>query len=34
MNVACNNVEIESKSNVKYLGAVIDQDMSGKTVGL
>ena len=33
LNIVCNNVSIESKTNVKYLGAVIDQDMSGTTMG-
>ena len=33
LNIVCNNVKIESKANVKYLGAVIDQDLSGKTMG-
>ncbi len=34
LNVTCNNVKLESKTCVKYLGAQIDQDMSGKTMGL
>jgi len=33
LNVYCNNIKIESKSNVKYLGVMIDQDLSGKTMG-
>ena len=33
MNIACNNVQIEAKSSVKYLGVVLDQDMSGETTG-
>ena len=31
--IKCKDVEIESKQNVKYLGATIDQDMSGSTMG-
>ena len=30
---SCNNVEIEAKSPVKYLGEVLDQDMTGKAMG-
>ena len=33
MKISCNNVEIEAKSSVKYLGVVLDQDMTGKTMG-
>ena len=33
MNISCNNVPIEAKSNVKYLGVILDQDMSGETTG-
>ena len=33
LNITCQGVKIESKSNVKYLGAVLDQDMSGTTMG-
>lgn len=33
MNILCNGVELEAKKQVKYLGATIDQDMSGKTMG-
>ena len=33
MKIVCNNVDIESKSSVKYLGATLDQDMSGKSMG-
>jgi hypothetical protein len=33
MNIECKGAKIESKSKVKYLGAVIDQDMTGKTMG-
>ena len=33
MKLSCNNVEIEAKSSVKYLGVVLDQDMTGKTMG-
>mgnify|MGYP001549446929 CR=1 FL=1 len=32
LDIKCNNVTIEAKSHVKYLGAVIDQDMSGRTM--
>ena len=32
LEIVCNDVKIEPKTNVKYLGAVIDQDMSGKTM--
>ena len=31
MKISCNNVEIETKSSVKYLGVVLDQDMTRKT---
>ena len=33
LNITCHGIEIESKANVKYLGAVLDQDMSGNTMG-
>ena len=33
MKISCNNVEIQAKSSVKYLGVVLDQDMTGKTMG-
>ena len=33
MKINCNGVEIEAKSSVKYLGVVLDQDMSGRTMG-
>ena len=33
MKISCNNVEIEAKHSVKYLGVVLDQDMTGKTMG-
>ena len=33
MKISCNNVEIEAKSSVKYLGVVLDQDMTGKIIG-
>ena len=33
MKISCNNVEIEAKSSVKYLGVVLDQDLTGKTMG-
>lgn len=33
MNIKCNNVDISSTSKVKYLGAVLDQDMSGVSMG-
>ena len=31
-NINCKVGKTESKPNVKYLGTVIDQDMSGKTI--
>ena len=34
MNIVCNDVNIEGKESVKYLGATIDQSMSGKDMGL
>ncbi len=33
LNVKCNNVEIKSNTAVKYLGATLDQDMSGQSMG-
>ena len=33
MKISCSNVESEAKSSVKYLGVVMDQDMTGKTMG-
>jgi len=33
LNISCNDVQLESKSSVKYLGATIDQNMSGKSMG-
>ena len=33
MNITCDNVEIEAKSSVKYLGLTMDQDMTGTTMG-
>ena len=33
MKINCNNVAMEAKAPVKYLGVVLDQDMSGKTMG-
>ena len=33
MSISCNNVDICSKSQVKYLGITIDHDMSGTTMG-
>jgi hypothetical protein len=33
LNVACNGVQLEPKPSVKFLGAVLDQSMSGKTMG-
>ncbi len=33
MDITCNNVKIEAKSSVKYLGVTLDQDISGKTMG-
>ena len=32
LDIKCNGVAIEAKSHVKYLGAVIDQDMTGRTM--
>lgn len=32
MKLSCNNIEIGAKKSVKYLGAVIDQDLSGTTM--
>ena len=33
LNVLCNDVNIESTTTVKYLGAVLEQDMSGNIMG-
>ena len=33
MKISCNNVEIEAKCSIKYLGVVLDQDMTGETIG-
>jgi hypothetical protein len=33
MSISCNDVKIEGKKSVKYLGMVIDQDMSGSSMG-
>ena len=33
MSVTCNNVNIFSKSNIKYLGVTLDQDMAGTSMG-
>jgi len=33
MSVSCNDVDINAKSSVKYLGVTLDQDMSGTTMG-
>ena len=33
LSIKCNDVNIESKKSVKYLGMVLDQDMSGSTMG-
>ena len=33
LNVSCNNVEIGSADKVKYLGATLEQDLSGKCMG-
>ena len=33
INITCNSVAIEAKSSVKYLGAIIDQNMSGYNMG-
>ena len=30
LKIRCNNIEIDSKSKVKYLGALLEQDLSGK----
>jgi hypothetical protein len=34
LKVKCNNVILEAKTSVKYLGATLDQDLSGITMGL
>ena len=33
MSVTCNNVNISSKSNIKYLGVTLDQDMADTSMG-
>ena len=33
LKITCNGTEIESKDKVKYLGVVIDQDLSGTSLG-
>ena len=33
MKISCNSMQIEAKSSVKYLGVVLNQDMTGKTMG-
>ena len=33
MSVFCNNVNISSKSNIKYLGVTLDQYMAGTSMG-
>ena len=33
MKITCNNVNLEAKSSVKYLGVTLDQDMTGETMG-
>ncbi len=33
MNIVCNGNEIIAKDSVKYLGATLDQDMSGQSMG-
>ena len=33
LNISCNGAQLESKFSVKYLGATMDQNMSGKTMG-
>ncbi len=33
MSISCNGADISAKSQVKYLGVTIDQDMSGTTMG-
>ena len=34
MNVKYDNIEIGSKSEVKYLGAMVNQDMPGQSMGI
>lgn len=34
MNIVCNGNVIVAKDSVKYLGAIIDQDMSGRSMGV
>ena len=34
MNVSCNGINIESKTSVKYLGASIDNCLSGDSMAL
>ena len=33
MEIVCNGKEIVAKDSVKYLGAILDQDMSGQSMG-
>ena len=33
LDITCNRAQLEAKSHVNYLGTVLDQDMSGKTMG-
>ena len=33
MKISCNNIEIDAKSSVKYLGVTLDHDMTGKPMG-
>ena len=34
MSIKCKDVNIEGKDSVKYLGVVINNDMSGSTMGM
>ena len=34
LNITCNGIQLEAKSKVKYLGAVIDQDLSGTSMAV
>ena len=33
MSVTCNDVNISSESNIKYVGVTLDQDMIGTSMG-